>query len=313
MGQTEQDEGAWLQELQALDGEAVPAICRVLECEPGDIQAVRPLRNGYTNQSYVFEVAGTPYVYRHPGAASAEIINRQAEYASQVIASELGIDRTFIAGDPQAGWKISRFVPDTVPFDYHDADHVAQAMALARTLHGCGRDSGFPFDVHQDTLKQLDLLDDAHRAWFEDFPQLLEAAELLDGDLRAQGVKPCLCHVDFYDANFLAGPDRMDLIDWEFSGMSDYASDLGVFICCCPDYTYQDALGIFQEYFQRPLTAQELYHCVAAAAVVSFHWLVWALYKELVNESTGALLGYYHRYARLFTDEALALREGADL
>lgn len=297
--------------LQALDGRAVPTICRVLGCMPEDIGGVEPLKNGYTNQSYIFRVKGSPYVFRHPGAASADIIDRRSEYASQTIAASLGIDGTFIAGDPEEGWKISRFIPATVPFDYHDWDHVAQAMALARKLHGCGQDSGFDFDIHQDTLKQIELLDDAHRRYFDDLPELLQIAEQLNGALSGEGSKRCLCHNDFYDENFLVGPDRMDLIDWEFSGMSDYASDLGVFIACCPDYTYGDALRIFELYFQRPLTDGELRHCVAAAAVVSFHWLIWAIYKEYTDESVGDLLHYYYRYTKLFNEKALGLGKEA--
>ncbi len=301
----------YLAELQALDPQAVPIICRVLGCQPQDICDVEPLKNGYTNQSYIFRVNGEPYVYRHPGAASADIIDRRSEYASQTIAADLGIDSTFIAGDPEAGWKISHFIPGTAPFDYHNWDHVAQAMAIARKLHGCGVDSGFGFDIHQDTLKQIDLLDDAHRRYFDDLPELLQTAELLNGDIAGDAAARCLCHNDFYDENFLVGPDRMDLIDWEFSGMSDYASDLGVFIACCPDYTYEDSLRVFELYFQRPLSDDELYHCVAAAAVVSFHWLIWAIFKEYTNESVGDLLQYYYRYTKMFNEKALAMRKDA--
>lgn len=297
--------------LKVTASQAIPTICRVLQCAPEDIEVTAPLKNGYTNQSYIFQVAGQPYVYRHPGEASAEIIDRRSEYASQTIAANLGIDDTFVAGDPEAGWKISRFIPNTAPFNYHDWNHVAQAMAIARTLHGCGVDSGFDFDIHQDTLKQIALLDEAHRNYFDDLPELLETAELLNADIAGDPSTRCLCHNDFYDENFLVGPERIDLIDWEFSGMSDYASDLGVFIACCPDYTYEDSLRIFELYFQRPLSDEELYHCVAAAAVVSFHWLIWAIFKEYTHEPVGALLDYYNRYTRMFNEKALAMRKEA--
>lgn len=299
----------YLDELKALDGQAVPNICRILGCAPEDIAGVEPLKNGYTNQSYIFRVEGKPYVYRHPGAASADIIDRASEYASQVIAGDLGIDGTFIAGDPDAGWKICRFIEGARPFDYHNRAHVVEAMAIARKLHDCGQDSGFDFDIHQDTIKQYGLLDERHRHYFDDLPQLMEIAELLNGEMAAVGARRCLCHNDFYDDNFLVGPERTDLIDWEFSGMSDYASDLGVFIACCPDYTYEDALWIFETYFGRPLADEERYHCVAAAAVVSFHWLIWAVFKEYTDESTGPLLDYYYRYTHLFNEKALEMRK----
>lgn len=51
------------------------------------------------------------------------------------------------------------------------------------------------------------------------------------------GVDPCLCHNDFYSPNILVKDGDLELIDWEYSAMSDYASDLGTFICCS-DYSY---------------------------------------------------------------------------
>lgn len=294
---------------EAIDPAIVDHICSVLQCAPEDIGAVEPLKKGMTNRSYRFEVNGTPYVYRHPGAASAEIIDRHAEHASQVIAKEVGVDSTFIAGDPEEGWKISRFVTETETFDYHNPDHVRAAAQIARKLHGCGRDSGFDFDIHQDTLKQISLLDDAHRTMFEDFPELLATAEKLNAEASGNPETRCLCHNDFYDENFLVSEEGIDLIDWEFSGMSDYASDLGVFICCCPDYEFQDALDIFTMYFGRTPTDEELFHCVAFAAVVSFHWFVWALFKDYTNESVGEYLDYYYRYTKMFNEEALKMRK----
>ena len=102
----------------------------------------------------------------------------------------------------------------------------------------------------------------------------------------------------------------MHLIDWEFAGMSDYASDLAVFVACCPDYTYEDALRVFELYFGRRLTAEELFHCVAYTAVISFHWFVWALYKDVTGEPVGEFLYYYYRYTKLFGRKAVELNGG---
>lgn len=84
---------------------------------------------------------------------------------------------------------------------------------------------------------------------------------------------------DFYAPNFLVSGNDMYLIDWEYSAMSDYASDLGTFICCS-DYTYEEACRVFDEYFGRQTTPEELRHCLAYVALASYYWFVRALYKE---------------------------------
>ena len=51
--------------------------------------------------------------------------------------------------------------------------------------------------------------------------------------LENDSYKTCLCHCDCYNPNFLIDSNKnMYLIDWEYSGISDPAVDLGTFICC---------------------------------------------------------------------------------
>ena len=52
--------------------------------------------------------------------------------------------------------------------------------------------------------------------------------------MDADDARICLTHNDFFMLNFLIDDqDDMSLIDWEYSGMSDYASDFGTFAVCC--------------------------------------------------------------------------------
>ena len=63
-----------------------------------------PLKQGITNLSCHFAVGDDEYVYRHPGIGTEKIVDRSAEFAGLRLAAELGIDDTFITGDPAAGW-----------------------------------------------------------------------------------------------------------------------------------------------------------------------------------------------------------------
>lgn len=291
-----------------VDSAILDNICAVLECVRGDIGDIVPIKKGLTNLSFRFSCKGGLYVYRHPGAGTDAIVNRRSEAFSQQVAARLGIDGTFIFEDPDEGWKISRFIPDCTGFDYHDEDHLVRAMQIARTLHTCGEISAFDFDVHEDTKNTIRLLGERQRTSFEDFDELLATADRLNDLVKADGIPPVLCHNDFYEPNFLVRGDEMHLIDWEYSGMSDYASDLAVFICCS-DYTYPEALHALEVYFGRPLSHEELLHCVAYVSVVSFHWFIWALYRDACGEPVGEWLYLWYRYAKSYGRKADEIRK----
>ena len=288
--------------------EAIGNICSVLDCMPDDIVWVEQLFGGLTNKTWRIEVKGEQYTYRHPGVGTEEITNRKYETECQNIAAELGIDGTFIYEDPKTGWKISRYIVCDEPFDSHNEAHIQQALGLLRTLHQSGAAIDYVKDMHEDTIKQMALLKPEFRTKYDNFDELFQMAEHYNEIVKADGLAPVLCHNDFYDPNFLIHGDDMDLIDWEYAGMSDYASDLAVFICCS-DYTYEDALHFYEVYFQRPLTREELIHCVAYTQVISFHWLVWALYMAQTGEPVGPLEGIYHNFASEYGEHARQLLE----
>lgn len=280
-------------------------VAQVLGCAPEDVHVVEPIRAGNMNLIYLVDVDGKRYVYRHPGPGTDSIIDRTSEALSQKAAGDIGVDTTFIYQHPTDGWKLSHFVENARALDYHNPEDVKGAMELARRLHTCGIDTGATLDLHEDTRKQAELLSPKWRAHFADFDEMFEKAELLDAEVKKRGLNVVLCHNDFYDTNFLITDEGMDLIDWEFSAMSDYASDLAVFICCS-DYTYDEAMDVLREYFGRELTPDELFHCIAYLGVVSFHWLVWALYQETVNAPTPFLDTYYN-FTHMFEDAAMEL------
>ena len=281
-------------------------ICETLKCNREDVKRFEPIKKGLTNLSVRFEANGVPYVYRHPGAGTDEIINREGEAFSQGVAKELGIDRTFVYEDPETGWKISRFIEGCIPFDYHNDEHVETAMGIGRKLHACGAESPWSFDVYQNAVEIIKLLGTVS---FSDFAMLSERAEALSRCVKGDDVDPVLCHNDFYEPNFLVHAEGIDLIDWEYSAMSDYASDLGTFICCS-DYGIPEAEDVVRKYFQREPTPQEMRHCMAYVALCAFYWFVWALYKDKTGDPVGEWLYLWYRMAKAFGTHALTLYQG---
>ena len=292
--------------IENVDSAILDNICRVLDCSRGDVEGIVPIKEGLTNLSFRFVVRGESYVYRHPGVGTDEIINRASEAFSQAIAKKLGIDDTFIHEDPAEGWKISRFIDGCVPFDYHNEDHVRHALELGRRLHDSGEKSEWSFDVYRDAVAIVELLGRKSYPSFPDREELGRSAGVLDAFVRADRVEPCLCHNDFYSPNFLVRGEEMYLIDWEYSAMSDYASDLGTFICCS-DYSVDEARHVIELYFGRTPTDAEMRHCLAYVALAAYYWFVWALYKESTGDLVGEWLYLWYRTAKAYSALALDL------
>lgn len=284
-------------------------ICLTLSCGYGDISGIEAIEEGLTNSSLRVDCAGASYVYRHPGIGTEEIIDRASESFSQSVAKRLGIDETFIYEDPEKGWKLSRFIPDCVEFDYHDRDHVQRGLALVRRLHESGESSAWSFDVYRKAEEIAAMLESESLRAFADFDELHGRIAKLYEHVLADGVKPCLCHNDFYAPNFLVGADFMYLIDWEYSAMSDYASDLGTFICCS-DYDLSQADQAVRTYFGCEPTEAQRRHCLAYVAISGYYWFVWALYKQAAGDPVGEWLDLWHGYARDYAKIALDLYEG---
>lgn len=290
-----------------VDSEILANIAEVLKCERTDIVEITPIKLGATNLSCRFRVGDDWYVYRHPGTNAKRFINRASEAFSEGVAKELGLDETFIYEDPKRGWKIAHYLDNCWPLDYQSPLDVAEAMRLARTLHESGVTSPWETRFLLDADVAIEALEQSGRTAFPEFAELKACFEQLSDLVQRDGVEPCLCHNNFLASNYLVTPDRVDLIDWEYSGMGDYAADLGTFICGCADFDYDDVLDILKVYFEREPTAQELRHCVSYVSIMGFLWYVWALYEDMNGVHVGELLYAWYRYARDYGRRALEL------
>ncbi|MDO4443851.1 MAG: phosphotransferase [Slackia sp.] len=295
--------------LANVDSGILDNICATLACERSDIVRVRPVKAGLTNLSVLFSCKGEQYVYRHPGAGTDEIINRQAEAQALAVAQRLGLDSTYVFEDPDQGWKISRYVAGCIDFDYGDPDHVARALALIKRLHESGEQLPWHFDFYDESCKIEALLRESGYPMPSDFAQLSAQIGALAAYVRDDGVAPVICHNDFYGPNVLVKDDGMDLIDWEYSGMGDYACDIGNFIAQGSGYSIEEAARVVDIYFGRKASESELLHCFGCTAIVGYYWYVWAIYKESQGNAMSEWLYAWYRAAQEFCARALPAYE----
>lgn len=293
--------------LQNLDSDIFDNIVAVLGCAKDEIHDVYPLKKGLTNLSCHFATNEGEFVYRHPGIGTEKMIDRSAEMAALTLAKAAGIDNTFVFGNPKKGWKISCFIPSARELDPHDPQQVKRAMQLARKLHGYDQTLERTFDFYQESLKYQELLLEKGQIEVPDYAEMAARVARLNDYVKADQARVCLTHNDFFNLNLLIDEnDQLNLIDWEYAGMSDYASDFGTFVVTCM-LDEEEAEHALTCYFDRTPTFEEHRHNMAHVALAGWCWYVWALQKESEGDYVGDWMYTYYRYARKYL--ALALKE----
>lgn len=282
-------------------------ICSVLHCQESEITQIKPIKAGLTNVSFQFTYDNVHYVYRHPGVGTAEFISRPSEKASMEVAKRLGIDDTYIYMDETEGWKLSYFVDNARTLDYHNPSDVTKALDLLRTLHHSGEKTDYTFSIFEGIDAFRSELAAKKRLTFDGIEGMETRIAQLKALLLQEHHPVCLCHCDAYDPNFLVNDeDKIVLIDWEYSGMTDPACDLGTFIACS-DYTYDEAVAVLTEYLQHEPTIEELRYYLGYLAVVSYYWFLWAIHQESVGKPVGEFLYTWYRYTNFYSEKALEL------
>ena len=293
--------------LENLDSEIFDNIVAVLGCDKSEIRNVYPLKQGLTNLSCHFTTDDGEWVYRHPGVGTELLVDRKAEKTALETARNLGLDSTFVFENPRRGWKVSRFVTNCKNLDAHDDAQLAQAMQMARRLHESGAQVERAFSFYEEGKGYEQAILKRGRIDVRDWPEMEAQATKLNGMLVADGGEPVLCHNDFFSLNFLvSGKDHVDLIDWEYAGMSDYANDFGTF-CVCEQLSEDEMHRALTHYFGRTPTAVEWRHNLGQVGMAGWCWYAWALLKEAEGDNVGEWSHIYYRYGKTYLKKALEL------
>lgn len=297
--------------LENLDSEIFDNIVAVLGCDKSEIRNVYPLKQGLTNLSCHFTTDDGEWVYRHPGVGTELLVDRKAEKTALETARNLGLDSTFVFENPRRGWKVSRFVTNCRNLDAHDDAQLAQAMQMARRLHESGAKVERAFSFYEEGKGYESAILKRGRIDVQDWPEMEAQATKLNDMLVADGGDPVLCHNDFFGLNFLVSDnDHVDLIDWEYAGMSDYANDFGTF-CVCEQLSEDEMNSALAHYFGRTPTEAEWRHNLGQVGMAGWCWYAWALLKEAEGDNVGEWSHIYYRYGKTYLKKALDLYKNA--
>ena len=300
-----------LDELRAFDAEYVnntrssimQNISKVLDCNESDIQNFRAIKEGLTNTSFVFDVDGSEYVYRHPGDGTEKIISREHEKKSLELAKSIGVDPTYIFMDEEEGWKISHYVRDIRTPDYSSREDSQRVVAVMKNLHSKNLSVDWNFLPWEEACKiETILRNEKGGIQDQSFDTLKNNVKWCYDKCQGDGVDMRFCHCDTYAPNWMLTDDGTTiLIDWEYAGNADPGCDVGTYIMDSMWFV-DDADLFIKDYCGDHYSDSLRFHYLAYTALLSYYWYVWALYREACGAIMGESLYNWHVMAKRYSE-----------
>lgn len=285
-----------------------------LDCSEKEILHFRAIKEGLTNSSFVFEVRGKKYVYRHPGEGTEEIISRSHEKKALELARQIGVDPTYLYLDEREGWKLSAFVEGIRIPSYDSFEDSRRVLRVLRELHDKKLQVDWSFLPWEEAEKiERILREEKGEIADSAFDSLKARVEKCYRACEGDGIERCFCHCDTYAPNWMLTDSETILIDWEYAGNADPGCDVGTYIMDSM-WEVPRAERFIREYLgageSGEVGERQLFHYLAYVALVSYYWYVWALYREACGAVMGESLYNWHlmaqRYSR-YLEERFAL------
>ncbi len=292
--------------------EAMQLVSSALKVQESQIQNIRRLKAGMTNNSWLFTVKDKSYICRIPGQGTEKLINRHEEYEVYKAVSSLNLTEHIIYHDETNGYKISEYYESSRNADPKNDTDMNYCMKKLRTLHDSGLKVRHSFKIGEKINFYEKLCGGTEAIPFSDYKEnCILRDKLLKwiDDLKRPEV---LSHIDSVADNFLflKGADiseterdmsKIKLIDWEYAAMNDPLIDIGM----CAIYSYMDEEGTYKlmkAYFDREPEELETNIVYTYMALGGLLWALWGIYKEELGvnftDYTIKMYRYFKKYAK---------------
>lgn len=178
---------------------------------------------GLTNRVYRLETGRGVFFLRLPRPGNAGLVDRQAEALNLDLAAQLGLALPPLFVHPDDGILLTAAVEtlEPVPMDFP----TLLGDALGR-LHGSGAAFTGVLDPDDVYRAKRNFLASAGEFQSEIGPLDQAMHDLASLSVVSGAVQPVPVHGDVTPGNCLWTPERLWLIDWEYSAMADPAWDL---------------------------------------------------------------------------------------
>ena len=259
-----------------------------------------PLKEGMTNDSFLFTAGGKKYIFRCNGEGTERLIDRENEKAVST-----GITERIVALSTQPGYKISRYYEHSHVCDPHNAEEVASCMAALRSFHERRLRGVKVFDPFAELLFYETLMPEkeCRCSVYRTVREQVFSLRPFVASFLAEAAT--LCHIDAVSDNFLfvEGRERPYLIDWEYAGLSDPLIDIAMFAIYA-DYREEETEHLIAAYFPEGFDALLRARVHTYMAVGGLLWYAWSVYKSSLGVTFGPYEESQFRFAKEYAAKA---------
>ncbi|MBU0928586.1 MAG: phosphotransferase [Spirochaetes bacterium] len=253
---------------------------------------------GLTNRNYKLQLGDESLVLRLPGRGTGRFINRSHERFNQYEAAKAGFSPEVLYFNKVTGIKISSFLQDALTLSPELACERAYYMRIARFLrdfHSAPVRFGNAFNGFAMSRTYETIAKARFAKFYKGYADVRNRVFALEARLAADPVEPRACHNDLVPENFLEVDGRLQLIDWEYSGMNDPAWDIGSFLLES-EFATDSAEDFLAEYLGGGGAVEaSLARVKAYQALQDFLWSLWSLLQASACRGSEKE-AYYMRY-----------------
>ena len=260
---------------------------------------VTQLLGGITNRNFRVNFGGTDYVVRLPGKRTELLgIDRDSERIATKAAAELGVAPRVAAMLESPPCLVTTYI-QARGLSADELRQPATVEAVGKSLRAF-HDSGTLLPT---TFDPIDLVERYARLAGEHggeppdaFDAALTCARAIKSAIEGQvDHEPVPCHNDLLGANFLATPETIYLIDWEYAGMGDRWFDLGNF-AVNNELSDDDEEGLLAAYFGEPPDGRRRSTLELFRFISDFREAMWGVVQTSISELDFDFAGYARKH-----------------
>jgi thiamine kinase-like enzyme len=276
------------------------AISRIPQWTNADDLKVSPLDGGITNSNFRVDTGGESFALRIAGADTDLLgINREYEYAANLVAGKMGIAPEVIYVIEPEGYLVTRFITARPfpPEEITQPENLRRVMEVVRKIHSMPDIPG-NFSVFRTVENYAETARRYNVEFPEEFDWLIERMNEAEAALLTEPEPLRPCHNDLLNANFLID-DRIYILDWEYAGMGDLFFDLANFSDHHELSDEQDQ-WLLKCYFGN-VTDKQTAHLKIMKVLSDLREAMWALVQIGISELDFDYRGYANKFfARVF-------------
>lgn len=289
--------------------EILDLIGHIFKVKQDEIYDISMMKEGMTNDSFLFTVNNKRYVFRVPGAGTDLLISRSEEALVYNLIKELDISDEIVYFDPLSGFKITRFYENIRTLNNKNVEEVEKAVQVIRMLHEKDLHVNHAFDLEERITFYKKLCDDSKANYYDGFDNIFKDIKKVIAYIKSFDRPLTLCHIDANEDNFLVLEDgTLRLIDWEYAGMSDPLVDIAMYVLYA-EYNQEQIDNTFNLYTKNQGSDVEKAIYYGFIALSGFVWALWTIYKEALGDEFDDYGKIQLRYAKEYSEKTLAMKD----